>query len=90
MILGVEVREDAILAVAADENGGIARRGRHDGTNGSSAAAAVRAVLADGSASSIGLAVRDPLEQSLTDVVNAVSAAGDSPALRESSRAVAQ
>jgi predicted NBD/HSP70 family sugar kinase len=79
VILGVEVREDAVLAIAADENGAITGRGRHDGANGSSAAAAVRAVLADGSPSSIGVAVRDPREQSVTDVVAAVStAAGQS------------
>jgi len=75
VILGVEVREDAILAVAADENGAITRRGRHDGVNGSSAAAAVGAALADGSPSSVGVAVRDPVEQGTTDVVAAISTA---------------
>jgi predicted NBD/HSP70 family sugar kinase len=75
VILGVEVREDAVLAVAADENGTITRRARHDGADGSSASAAVRAALADVSPSSIGVAVRDPLEQGVTDVVTAVSAA---------------
>jgi predicted NBD/HSP70 family sugar kinase len=75
VILGVEVREDAVLAVAADENGAITRRGRHDGANGSSASAAVRAALADVSPSSIGVAVRDPLEQGVTDMVTAVSRA---------------
>ena len=38
MILGVEVREDAVLAVAADDAGAITRRGKHDGATGSSAA----------------------------------------------------
>jgi predicted NBD/HSP70 family sugar kinase len=75
VILGVEVREDAVLAVAADENGTITRRARHDGADASSASAAVRAALADVSPSSIGVAVRDPLEQIVTDVVTAVSAA---------------
>ena len=74
MILGVEVREDAVIAVAADENGAITRRGRHDGANGSSAAAAIRVVLADASPSSVGVAVRDPFEPSVTDVVAAISA----------------
>ncbi len=79
MILGVEVREDAILAVAADEHGAITRRARHDGVNGSGAAAAVRAALADASPSSIGLAVRDPFEQAVTEMATAVSnAAGRS------------
>ena len=79
MILGVEVREDAVLAIAADESGAITRRGRHDGANGSSAAAAVRAALADASPSSVGVAVRDALEPSgVDDVVSAVSAAASS------------
>ena len=79
MILGVEVREDAVIAVAADENGAITRRGRHDGANGSSAAAAIRVVLADASPSSVGVAVRDPLEHGVTDVVAAISAAAGRP-----------
>ena len=79
MILGVEVREDAILAVAADEDGAITRRGRHDGVNGSSAAGAVRAALGDASPSSVGVAVRYPLEPGITDVLTAISnAAGQS------------
>jgi predicted NBD/HSP70 family sugar kinase len=75
VILGVEVREDAVLAVAADESGAITRRGRHDGVNGSSASAAVREALADASPSSVGVAVRDPVEQGITDVVTAISTA---------------
>ena len=75
MILGVEVREDAVLAVAADENGAITRRGRHNGASGSSAAGAVRAALADASPSSVGVAVRDPFEQGIADVVSAISTA---------------
>ena len=78
MILGVEVREDAVLAVAADENGTITRRGRHDGAHGSSVAAAVRAALADAAPSSVGVAVRDPLEPGVTDMVTAVSTAAGS------------
>ena len=83
MILGVEVREDAVLAVVAEENGAITRRGRHDGVNGSSAASAVRAALADASPSSVGVAVRGPLEHGITDLVTAIStAAGQSGAPR--------
>jgi len=83
VILGVEVREDAVLAVVAEENGAITRRGRHDGVNGSSAAGAVRAALADASPSLVGVAVRDPLEHGITDVVTAIStAAGHSGSLR--------
>ena len=77
MILGVEVREDAVLAVVAEENGAITRRGRHDGVTASSAADAVRAALADASPSSVGVAVRDPLERGITDVMSAIfTAAG--------------
>jgi predicted NBD/HSP70 family sugar kinase len=79
VILGVEVRENAVLAIAADENGLITTRGRHDGANGSSVAAAVRAALADGSPSAIGLAVRDPREESVADLVTAVSTAAGRP-----------
>jgi len=83
VILGVEVREDAVLVVAADESGAITRRGRHDGVNGSSAAGAVRAVVADGPPTSVGVALRDPLEAGITDLVNAISTeAGGSAAAR--------
>ena len=78
MILGVEVREDAVLAIAADENGAITRRGRHDGAHASSAAAAVRVALADAAPSLVGVAVRDPLEPGVTDMVAAVSTAAGS------------
>ena len=63
MILGVEVREDAVLAVAADDAGAITRRGKHDGAAGSSAVEAVRAALGGGRATAIGVAVRDRVEK---------------------------
>jgi len=78
VILGVEVREDAVLAIAADESGAITRRGRHDGAHGSSVAAAVRVALADAAPSSVGVAVRDPLEPGVVDMVTAVSTAAGS------------
>jgi glucokinase len=79
VILGVEVREDAVIAVAADENGAISRRGRHDGVDGSSAAAAIRAVLADASPSAVGVAVGDPSEEGVTEVIAAISSAAGPP-----------
>jgi glucokinase len=79
VILGVEVREDAVIAVAADENGAITRRGRHDGVDGSSAAAAIRAVLADASPSAVGVAVGDPSEEGVTEVIAAISSAAGPP-----------
>ena len=75
MILGVEVREDAVLAVAADDAGAISRRGRHDGAVGSSAAEAVRAALDGAQPTAIGVAVRDPLEDDVKEVVRAVTSA---------------
>ena len=75
MILGVEVREDAVLAVAADDAGAISRRGRHDGASGSSAVEAVRAALGGAQPTAIGVAVRDPLEDDVAEVVRAVTSA---------------
>jgi glucokinase len=79
VILGVEVREDAVLAVVADDAGAITRRGRHDGTSGSSAVEAVRAALAGAQPAAVGVAVRDPLEDGVEPLVRAiVDAAGTS------------
>jgi predicted NBD/HSP70 family sugar kinase len=79
VILGVEVREDAVLAVAADDAGAITRRGRHEGATGSSAVDAVRAALGGAQPAAIGIAVRDPLEDVVADIARAVvGAAGGS------------
>lgn len=75
MILGVEVRENAVLAVAADENGAITRRSQHAGATGSAAGDAVRAALAGASPSAVGVAVRDPLEEGVVDMAAAISTA---------------
>ena len=75
MILGVEVRENAVLAVATDDAGAISRRGRHDGAAGSSAVEAVRAALGGAQPTAIGVAVRDPLEGDVQEVVRAVTSA---------------
>jgi glucokinase len=75
VILGVEVREDAVLAVAADDGGAIARRGKHDGATGSSAVDAVRAALGGAQPAAIGVAVRDPLEDGAAAFVAAIAAA---------------
>lgn len=79
MILGVEIREDAVLAVALDDGGAITGRGKHEGATGLSAAAAVRAALAGGKPVSIGVAVRDPLEDGAADIVTAIATAADGP-----------
>lgn len=81
MILGVEVREDAVLAVAADDAGAITRRGRHEGASGSAAVDAVRAALGGQQVSAIGVAVRDPQENEAAQVVSAVAAAAGGGAI---------
>jgi len=80
VILGVEVREHAVLAIAADHAGAITRRGKHDGAAGSSAVEAVRAALGGGQATALGVAVRDPLENGVDDIVRAVSGAAGTSA----------
>ena len=72
MILGVEIREDAVLAVVADDSGGITRRGKSPGTTAAAALDAVRAVLGGATPTAIGIAVRDPHEHGATDVVGAI------------------
>jgi len=79
VIVGVEVREDAVLAVAADEHGVITRRGRCDGATGVAAAGAVRDVLDGAPPSSVGVAVRDRFDPALSDLVSAVSDAAGLP-----------
>jgi predicted NBD/HSP70 family sugar kinase len=75
VILGVEVREDAVLAVATDEAGAISRRGKHEGASGPSAAEAVRAALGGSQPAGVGVAVRDPLEDGVDEIVRGVTAA---------------
>ena len=80
MILGVEVREDEVLAVAVDDAGAIAGRGKHEGATGASAAEAARAALGGAKPVSVGIAVRDPLEDGAADIVSAIAAAAAGPA----------
>jgi predicted NBD/HSP70 family sugar kinase len=75
VILGVEVREDSVVAIAADDGGAITRRGKHDGATGSSAVDAVRAALAGVQPTAIGVAVRDRHENGVAEVAKAISAA---------------
>jgi predicted NBD/HSP70 family sugar kinase len=83
VIVGVEVREDAVLAVATDDAGTIARRAKQDGAANSAVAEAVRGALAGAQASAVGVAVRDPFENGVPEVVTAaVEAAGAAAAPR--------
>jgi predicted NBD/HSP70 family sugar kinase len=76
VILGVEVREDSIAAVALDDSGVVTKRARRDGASAESASDAVRAAMV-GAASAIGIALRDPLESGASDIVGAIAAAAD-------------
>ena len=75
MILGVEVRDNAVRALAVDEAGLIARSGHRAGPAGSVAADAVRAALDGEKAAGVGIAVRDPHDESARDLIAAVAAA---------------
>ena len=74
MILGVEVREDAVLTVAVADAGAISTRGRLDGAPGL-AADAVRAAVNGTKPSALGIAIRNPLEDAAAAIVSAVTAA---------------
>ena len=74
MILGVELRDDAVVAAAIDDSGVVTRRARREGATPEAASDAVRAALA-GTPSGLGIAVRDPLENSITATVGAITAA---------------
>ena len=75
MILGIEIREDAVVAVVTDDHGVVTARGRCDGASASSAADAVRAAVAGAPPSAIGIAVRDPLEEHIAGIVTAAAGA---------------
>ena len=79
MILGVEIRENAVVAVVADDRGVIAARGRREGASASSAADAVRAAVSGASVSAVGIAVRDPLEDNISHMIAAASEAASAP-----------
>ena len=72
MILGIELRDNAVAAVLTDENGVVAARARRDGSGSASATDAVRAVLAGASATAAGIAVRDPLDAGVRSIVETI------------------
>jgi glucokinase len=75
VILGVELREDAVVAVVTDDHGVITARGRRDGASPTSAADAVRAAVSGASLSAVGIAVRDPLEETIAGTIAAAAGA---------------
>jgi predicted NBD/HSP70 family sugar kinase len=75
VILGVEIREDAVIACVADELGVVTARGRRDGATASSATDAVREAAAGASLSAVGIAVRDPFDEHVAAAIAAASGA---------------
>jgi predicted NBD/HSP70 family sugar kinase len=78
VILGVEVREDLVAAVAIDDSGVVTKRGKREGASAEAASDAVRAALT-GAPTAVGIALRDPLERGASDIVGAVAAAAGVP-----------
>jgi len=76
VILGVELRDHDVAVVTADDSGQALARHLQEGTTASAVADAVRAV-ATGS-TRVGVAVRDPSDSSIADVVAAAAAAAGS------------
>jgi predicted NBD/HSP70 family sugar kinase len=79
VILGVEVREDAILTVVTDDRGVITARGKREGSNPVSAADAVREAVSGTALTAIGIAVRDPLEEHISSIIAAAAGAAGMP-----------
>jgi glucokinase len=77
VIVGVEIRSDAAVAVVTDDTGVIRARGKRDGATAESAAGAVRAAVSGVSLTAIGIAVRDSLEEGVASIIAAaVGASG--------------
>jgi glucokinase len=77
VILGVERRDNAIAAVLTDGHGGIAKRGTRDGSDAASAVEIVREVVSGTDVTAAGVAVSDPLDDTVADLIAAVSSAMD-------------
>jgi glucokinase len=78
VILGLEVCGGTVIAVAADERGGVISRTKQDGVGASAAADAVRAVSGPG-CTAIGLAVRDARDASFSEAITAAAGAAGAP-----------
>ena len=74
MILGVEVRDDAVVAATTDDSGVVTKRAKRDGATAEAASDAVRAAMG-GTPSALGIAVRDPLEHGVSAIVGAITSA---------------
>jgi glucokinase len=74
MILGLEVRDGAVTAVTAGDDGGVTARAVKTGVDAATAADAVRA-LGRSPLSRIGVAVRDPIDAAAAEIATAATAA---------------
>jgi glucokinase len=74
VILGVDVRNDAISVVRVDDNGKIIARSTQPGATGAAAVDAIREIDGD-IPKRIGAAVRDPSDPGATDIVAAAAGA---------------
>lgn len=79
MILGVELREESVLAVVTDATAAVIARARRDGSDASAATEVVRAVLGGASASVVGIAVPDPLDEGVRATAAAIASAAGLP-----------
>ena len=77
MILGIELRDGNVAVVTADDNGTALARHEQPGTSASVVAEAVRTVATG--PMRVGVAVRDPLDPSIADVVAAAAGAAGAP-----------
>ncbi len=74
MILGLEVRDGAVMAVTADDNGAVVSRAVQNGIGAASAADAVRAAGGAGS-TGLGVAVRDVRDPLFSEAITAAAGA---------------
>jgi predicted NBD/HSP70 family sugar kinase len=74
VILGLDVRDDAVAAVTANDSGAIVARTVQQGSGAATAAEAVRAVNGAGS-TGLGVAVRDSRDPSFSEVITAAAGA---------------
>lgn len=74
MIVGIDVRQDAVAAVRIDDSGAIVGRSTHETATAAAAADAVRAISGN-TPKRVGAAVRDPGDHETADIVAAAAGA---------------
>ena len=78
MILGIDLRETAVLALLVDDGGVVIRRAEREGGTASAVADAVRAI-GEPAPTHLGVAVRDPADPVVADGVAAAVGAARAP-----------